>query len=67
MLIGYFGLFIIDTGCLSEQLPQKMVSCYGGYCKHTGQTNESPPGSLTCSVYSTITKDLGLTSHLKDY
>ena len=26
-----------------------------------------PPGSLTCSVYSTVTWDLCLTSHPKDY
>ena len=26
-----------------------------------------PPGSLTCSVYSTVTRDLGLTAHPKDY
>ena len=26
-----------------------------------------PPGSLTCSAYSTVTRDLGLTSHPKDY
>ena len=26
-----------------------------------------PPGSLTCSAYSIVTPDLGLTSHPKDY
>ena len=27
---GYFCLFIIATGCPSEQRPKKTVSCYGG-------------------------------------
>ena len=27
---GYFRLFIVATGCLSERRPQKTVSCYGG-------------------------------------
>ena len=27
----------------------------------------NPPGSLTCSAYSTVTRDLGSTSHPKDY
>ena len=26
----------------------------------------APPGSLTCSVYSTVTRDLGLTSDSRD-
>ena len=29
-LIDYFRLFIVATGCPSEQHPQKTVSCYGG-------------------------------------
>ena len=27
----------------------------------------APPGSLTCSAYSTVTRDLGLTFHPQDY
>ena len=29
-LVGYFHLFIVTTGCPSEQRPQKTVSRYGG-------------------------------------
>ena len=29
-LFDYFRLFIVATGCPSEQRPQKTVSCYGG-------------------------------------
>ena len=29
-LAGYFRLFIVATGCPSEQRPKKTVSCYGG-------------------------------------
>ena len=30
ILIDYFRLFIVATGCPSERRPQKTVSCYGG-------------------------------------
>ena len=30
VLIDYFRLFIVATGCPSERRPQKTVSCYGG-------------------------------------
>ena len=29
--------------------------------------NKTTPGSLMCSAYSTVTQDLGLMSHPKDY
>ena len=33
----------------------------------TGDSARIPPGSLTYSAYSTVTRDLGITSHPKDY
>ena len=66
MLFGFFRLFIVATGCPSERCPQKTVSCYGGVQGYRTKLLRIPPGTLTCSMYSTITWDLGLTSHLKD-
>ena len=66
-LIDYFRLFIVATGCPSERRPQKTVSCYGGIVQgYSTKLLRIPPGSLTCSAYSTVTRDLGLTSHPKD-
>ena len=42
-------------GCPSERRHQKTVSCYGDSARIQDQTT----GSLTCSVYSTMTRDLG--------
>ena len=35
--VPYFRLFIVATGCPSQQRPQKTVKCYGGQCKDTGR------------------------------
>ena len=62
---GYFRLFIVATGCPSERHPQKIVVT-GDVQDYRTKPLRAPPGSLTCSVYSTVTRDLGLKSHLKD-
>ena len=64
-LVSYFRLFIVATGCLSERHAQNTVSCYGGIVqRYRTKLLRAPPGSLlTCSVYSTVTRDLGLKSY----
>ena len=71
----YFCLFIVATGCPSERHPppplQRRLVVTGDSARIQVETTESsawffnvlgviPPGSLTCSVYSTFTRDLGL-------
>ena len=66
--VGYFCLFIIATGCPSEQCPQKTVSFYGEIVQgYRTKLLRAPPSSLMCLAYSTVTRDLGLTAHLKDF
>ena len=67
---GYFRLFIVATGYPSERRPQKTVSCYGGLCKDTERNYRKFRlffFFFTCSAYSTVTRDIALTSHPKDY
>ena len=50
--------------------PPRRLVVTGDGAKIQEETTESsawPPGSLTCSEYITVTRDLGLTSHPKDY
>ena len=35
LLVGYFRLFIVATGCPSERLPQRTVSSYGSVNNET--------------------------------
>ena len=61
-LVGYFRLFIVATGCPSDgYLLRGIVQGY------RTKLLRAPPGSLTCSAYSTVTRDFGLTSHPKGY
>ena len=70
-LIDYFRLFTVATGCPSERRPQKTAGRYGGSLRgivqgYRTKLLRAPPGSFTCSVYRTVTRDLGLKSHPKD-
>ena len=69
--LGCLFPFIVATGCPYEQRPPppppKAVSFYVVQAQgYRTKLLRAPPGSLTCSVYSTVTRDLGLTSHPKD-
>ena len=67
--VRLFPFFTVATGCPSERRPQKTVrpSCYGGIVQvYRTKLLRTPPGSLTCSVYSTVTRILGLKSHPRD-
>ena len=49
-------LFIFATGCTYERHPQKMVSFLRGIVQgYRTKLRRAPPGSLVCSVYSTVT------------
>ena len=66
-LVGYFRLFIVATGCPSERRPPRGRLVLRGIVQgYRTKLLRAPPGSLTCSVYSTVTRDLGLKSHPKD-
>ena len=65
-----FIVFIVPTGCPSERRPppaRKTASCYGGIVQgYRTKLLRASPGPLTCSVCSTVTRDLGFKSHPKD-
>ena len=65
-LVDNFRLFIAATGCPSEHRPQKTVirGIVQGYRR---KQLRALPGSITFSAYSTVTRDLSLSSHPKDY
>ena len=65
MLIEFvcFHLFIVAPGCPSERHPRRQLVVTGNSARIQ---DEAPPGSLTCSAYSTVTRDLELKSYSKD-
>ena len=64
---GYFRLFTVATGCPSDRRPPEDGYLLRGIVQgYRTKLLRIPPGSLTCSVYSTVTRDLGLPSHPKD-
>ena len=62
-LVGYFRLVIFPNGCPSERRPRRRLVVRGDSAR---KLLTAPSGSLTCSVYSTITREHGLKSHPKD-
>ena len=64
-MVGDFRLFIVANGCPSQRRPQNMVSCYGDSARIQDETTEN--SFKECLAYSTFTRDLGLTSHPKNY
>ena len=60
-------IFIVTTGSPSERRFQKTVSCYGGMVQgYRTKLLMVPPGYLTCSSNSTVTRNLSIKSHPKD-
>ena len=46
--------------------PRRQLLVMGVSARIQDKLLRAMPGSFTCSAYSTVTWDLGLTSHLKD-
>ena len=68
-----FGDWLVISGYLSSlpvahlsDDPRRRLVNTGDSTRIQDKLLRIPPGSLTCSVYSTVTRDLGLKSHPKD-
>ena len=65
-LVVFVNLSSLPVAHLSDA-PQKTVSCYVGIVQgYSTKLLRAQLGSLTCSMYSTVTRDIGLKSHPKD-
>ena len=56
----------LSTGFPSERRPRRRLVVTGDSARYRTKLLRILPGSLTCLAYSTVTWDLGLTSHPKD-
>ena len=65
-LVGYFRLFIVATGCPSDNAPRRRTVVTGIVQGYRTKQLRAPSGSSTCSVLSAVTWDLGLKSYPKD-
>ena len=62
-----FRLFIVGSGCPSERRLRGRLVVRGNSASIQDETIENSAYSFTCLAYSTVTRDIGLTPHPKDY